>query len=185
MAFFPIRYSLLATRYSLDSFDDALAEKPRRPKQKEHERDDVGEPALDARAEQRPPVELAELLADADDEAADDGAGDRREAAEDEHGQRLERDDLQRELDLRARAPHDAGGERDDAGGEPHDHPDLLERDADRERRLVAVGDRAQRAADARLLEEHRERRHHDRGDHRGRDVDLLQADQAAENLEI
>src|ERR1043166_4469468 len=101
MAFFPIRYSLLATRYSLDSFDDLLAEQALRPEQQEHERDDVGEPALDARAEQRPPIELAELLADSDDHAADDGAGDRGEAAEDEHRQRLERDDLQRELDLR------------------------------------------------------------------------------------
>ncbi len=81
----------------------------------------------------------------------------------------------QREGHVRARAPHDAGDERDDAGREPDDDPDLFERDADRERRLVAVGDRAQRAPDAGLLEEHREHRDHDRGDDGGRDVDLLQ----------
>ena len=57
----------------------------------------IGEPVLDAAAEQRAPVEFADLLADADDEAADDGAGDRGEAAENEHRQRLERDDLERE----------------------------------------------------------------------------------------
>ena len=56
-------------------------------------------------AEQRSPVELADLLADADDDAADDGAGDRREAAEDQDGKRLERDGLQRELDLRFARP--------------------------------------------------------------------------------
>ena len=117
--------------------------------------------------------------------AADDGAGDRGEAAEDQHRQRLQRDDLQRERHVGARAPHDAGGERDDAGGEPDDHPDLLERDADRERRLVAVGDGAQRAADAGLLEEDGERRDHQRGDHRGGDVDLLQRHEAAEHLEL
>ena len=50
------------------------------------------------------PRDLAELLPDADDEAADDGAGDRGEAAEDQHRQRLERHDRQRELDAE-RAP--------------------------------------------------------------------------------
>ena len=53
--------------------------------------------------------------------------------------------------------------QRDDAGGEPDDDPDLFERNADRERRPVAVGDRAQRAPDARLLEEHARARHHQR----------------------
>ncbi len=41
----------------------------------------VGEPVLDGAAADRPPIDLGDLLADADDEAADDGAGDRREAA--------------------------------------------------------------------------------------------------------
>ena len=98
-----------------DPLDDPLAEQALRPEQQEDERDDIGEPALDAAADQRPPVELAELLADADDEAADDGAGDRGEAAEDQHRQRLQRDDLQREGDVGARAPHDAGRQRHDA----------------------------------------------------------------------
>ena len=51
-----------------DPLDDLLAEQALRPEQQEDERDHIGEPALDAAAEQRAPVELAELLADADDE---------------------------------------------------------------------------------------------------------------------
>src|SRR5665811_791936 len=125
-------------------FDDALAEQALRPEQQEQQRDDVSKPAFDAGADERTPIELAELLADADDQAADDGARDRSQAAEDENGQCLEGDDFGREGDVRARAPHDAGDQRNDAGGEPHHHPNLLERDADRERRLMAVGNRAQ-----------------------------------------
>src|SRR5215213_5161943 len=68
-----------------NSLNDALAEQTLRPEQQEDERDDVGEPALDAGAEQRAPVEFTDLLADTDDHAADDGTGDRREAAEDKH----------------------------------------------------------------------------------------------------
>src|SRR5215213_10259055 len=128
--------------------DDLLAEQPLRAVEQEQERDHVGEPGLDAAADQRAPIELAELLADADDEPAHDRPRDRGEAAENEHRQGFERDDLEREGHVRARAPHDPGDERDDARRKPDDDPDLVERDADRERRLVAVGDRAQRAAD-------------------------------------
>src|ERR1700694_2646621 len=107
----------------LEALDDPLAEQSLRAEQQEDERDDISEPALDAGAEQRPPIELAELLADADDNAADDRARDRSEAAENQDRQRLERDDLQRELDLRARPPHDAGRDGDDPRREPDDHP--------------------------------------------------------------
>src|SRR5258708_3813996 len=99
-AFFPIRYSLLTIRHfasSLNSLDDPLAEQALRPEQQEDQRDEIGEPAFDAGAEQRTPVELADLLADPDDHAADDRTRYRREAAEDQHRQRLEGDDLQRE----------------------------------------------------------------------------------------
>ena len=44
------------------------------------------------------------------------------------------------------RAPDHAGDQRDEAGHRPDDHPDAVERNADRLRRLVVVGDRAQRA---------------------------------------
>src|ERR1700716_599701 len=94
--------SLFATPYSpfaasLNPLDNAFAEQALRPIQQEDERDHIGEPALDPRPEQRAPVDPAKLLADADDEAADDRAGDRGEAAEDQHGERFQRDDLQRE----------------------------------------------------------------------------------------
>ena len=88
------------------------------------------------------------------------------------------------EKDTSERAPHMMPVvERHDAGGEPDDHPDLLERDADRERRLMAVGDGAQRPPDAGPLKEDREHRHHDRGDDDGGDIDLLQRNKAAERL--
>src|SRR5262245_12208369 len=80
--------------------DDALAEKALRAKQQKHERDDIGEPGFDAAAEQWPPIELAELLADPDDDPAYDGPGDRGEPAQNEDRQRLERNDLQREFNL-------------------------------------------------------------------------------------
>ena len=120
-----------------------------------------------------PEVDLGQLLGGADDEAADDRAGDRVEAAQDQHRQRLQRDEGQRELHAVARAPDEAGDQRDEAGDRPDDRPDLLQRNADRERRLVIVGDRAQRAADARRLEQEREQRHQHAGDARGEQVEL------------
>ena len=80
------------------------------------ERQHVGEPALDAAADDRAEVDLGELLARADDQAADDRARDRVEAAEDQHRQRLQRDERQRELHAVARAPQHAGHQRDEAG---------------------------------------------------------------------
>src|SRR5580704_2688506 len=151
-----------------DPLDDPFAEQTLRAKQQETERDHIGEPALDAAAKERTPIELAELLADADDQAPDDRTGNGREAAEDQDRQRLERDDLERKRNLRPRAPHDPRRERNDAGGEPYGDPYLLERDADRQSRLVAVRNRPQRTSDPGFLEEEGERRHHDRGDDRG-----------------
>ena len=54
--------------------NDSLPEQALRADQEERQRDEVSEPALDPAAEQRSPIELAELFADADDEAADDRA---------------------------------------------------------------------------------------------------------------
>src|SRR5712692_9900478 len=140
-----------------DPFDNFFAEQALRPKQKENKGDHIGEPALDAAAEQRAPVELAELLAHPDDDAADDGARNRGETTEHEHRQGFERDDFEREGYIGARAPHHASGERHDAGRKPHDDPNLLERDSDRKRGLMTIGDRPQSASDPRALEEHRE----------------------------
>ena len=143
---------------SPDPLDALLAEQPLGPHQQEGERQHVREPGLDAAADVRPEIDLGELFRRADDEAADDRAGDRLEAAQDQHRQRLQGDEGQRELHAVARAPHEPRDQRDEAGHRPHDRPDLPQRDADRERRLVVVGHRAQRAADARRLEEHRQR---------------------------
>src|SRR5260370_21234559 len=166
-------------------FDDFFAEQALRPKQQENKGDHISEPALDAAAQERAPVELAELLAHPDDDAADDSARNRGETTEHEHRQGFERDDLEREGDVGTRAPHDAGGERHDAGREPHDDPNLFERNSDRKRRLVTIGDRPQGAPDPRALEEHREAGHHQGRNDGGRDLALLQRHRAAQYLEI
>jgi hypothetical protein len=61
-------------RRSSNSLNDLLPEQALRAEQEEGEGDHIGEPAFDAAAQQRPPVELAELFANPDDEAADDRA---------------------------------------------------------------------------------------------------------------
>src|SRR5208282_6532522 len=68
----------------LNSLNDSLPEQALRADQKKRQRDHIGAPALDATAHQRPPVELAELLANADDEPADDCARNRGETAKDQ-----------------------------------------------------------------------------------------------------
>src|SRR5260221_615220 len=112
-------------------------------------------------------------------EAADDGARDRGEAAEDEHGQRLQGDQRQRELHAEIAAPHNAGDEADDAGDRPDDDPDGLQRNADAERRLMVVGDRPQGAADGGLLEEDGEAGDQDAGDGGGDEIELVDQDAA------
>ena len=82
---------------------------------------------------------LKELLEDADHKPADDGPGDRLEPAEHEHRQRLVGNHLQREGDPCPRAPGNARHQRNDACDEPDQHPDCLQRNTDRERRLVVI----------------------------------------------
>ena len=78
--------------------DDAFAEQALGPEQQEGQGQHVGKPVFDGAADQRPPVDFGDLLADADNQAADDGAGHRGEATEDEHRQRLQRDQREREI---------------------------------------------------------------------------------------
>src|SRR5262249_52393710 len=137
-----------------------LAEKPFGPDEQESEREHVGEPVLDAAADQRPEIDLRQLLAGADDEPADDRAGHRRETAEDQHRQRLQRPQRRGDPPAQPRPPPHAGDRRADPPPRPHDEPDLVERYAYRLRGLVVVRPRAHRAADARLMEEDREPRH-------------------------
>src|SRR5690606_1446390 len=54
--------------------DDPFAEQALRADQQERERQHVREPGLDAAADHRADVDLGQLLAEADDQAADDGA---------------------------------------------------------------------------------------------------------------
>ena len=147
---------------------------PNRPEteQQEAERDHVGEPALDAAAEH---VELAEnsptpMMMPPTMAPEIEVKPPRMSTGRAFVAMICRANDTSEN-----RAPHDPGRQRHDAGGEPHDDPDLLQRDADRQRRLVAVGDRPQRPADPRALEEDREPRHHDRRDDGRRDDDLLQ----------
>ena len=72
------------------------------------------------------------------------------------------------------RAPQSKpGDQRDRAGHAPHDRPDLLQRNADGQCRLVIVGHGAQRAPDPRAAEEQRQHRHQDRRHARRHEVEL------------
>ena len=84
-------------------------------------------------------------------------------------GSAFERQQGQRELHAELVAEDDAGHQRDHAGDRPHQQPDRVQRDADRLRGLMVVGDGAQGPADARILEEERQREHQERADD-GRD---------------
>jgi hypothetical protein len=66
--------SLSASR--LNPLDDLFAEQPLRPEQQEDQCDHVGEPAFDTAADQATPVNLEQLLAEADDQPADNCARD-------------------------------------------------------------------------------------------------------------
>src|SRR5262249_20434953 len=130
-------------------------------------------------------VDLGQLLRRTDEKASDDRAGNRREAAEDQDRQGLQRDERERELDSRARAPEDARRQRDEARDCPDDDPNLLERDPDGERRLVIVRDGPERASDARLAEEKGE--DHDlQSRHAGREeIELADVDPANLNRHV
>src|SRR4029078_10390357 len=165
--------------------DDAFAEQALRPEQKEDQRDHIRQPAFDAAAEQRTPIELAEFFADTDDDAADDSARDRGETAKNENRQRLEGDDLERERNVGTRAPHDPRYERNKACGKPDNHPDLLERDANRQCGAMAVSDRTKRAADTGLLKKDRQGRNHHRGNDSRGNIYALKGDKPAQHLHI
>src|SRR2546425_1724773 len=71
------------------ALDDPFAEQSLRTEQEKREREYVGEPVFNCAAHQGAPIDFGDFFADADDEAAGDGAGDGREATQDEDGQRL------------------------------------------------------------------------------------------------
>ena len=99
--------------------------------------------------------------------------GNRIEAAQDQHRQRLERNECQRVLDAVARAPEKSGNQSHRAGHAPHDRPDLLQRDADGQRRLMVIGHGAQCPPDSRATEKQCEHGHQDCGHSRGHEVEL------------
>ena len=120
---------------------------------------------LDAAAQERAGVDLGQLLAHADDQAADDGAGHAGQATQDDHRQGLQCHQAERELHAQLAAPDHAGHQGHEAGDAPDDHPHTVQRNADALRGLVVVGHGAQRAAGGGLLEEQAQRDHQ-----RGRD---------------
>ena len=78
--------------------------------------------------------------------------------------------------------PHTApADQRHQAGDQPDDEPDLVERNADRLGGGMVVGDGAQRAADARALEEQRQPGDQQAGDDGRPDVELVHQDAAVE----
>src|SRR4029077_2831573 len=122
------------TRFPLPLYalDDAFAEQALRPDQQEQQRQYVGEPDFDAAAHHRPQEHLGYLLAGADDQPADDRPRHRGEAAQDQHRQRLQRQQRERELDAELAAPHRARRQRHHPADQPDDEPDLGQRNADR-----------------------------------------------------
>ena len=109
------------------------------------------------------------VLDEADDEAAEHGAGDVADAAEDGGGERLESGvEPEVEADIaEAQAPHDAGGRREGATEEERQGDRLVHVDAHEGGRLAVLGRRAHRAAHARPAHEELEGGHQARG--RGR----------------
>src|SRR5437763_8405637 len=93
----------------LNAANDLLAEESLGSDQKEDERKHIREPSLDSAADVRTQIDLGELLRGADDEAADDRAGNRIESAEDQHRQRLQCNEGQRVLDAIACPPEQSG----------------------------------------------------------------------------
>jgi hypothetical protein len=92
---------------------------------------------------------------------------------------------ISRAKETSERAPHMMPvDQRHDARREPHDHPDLLSEMPTDSRGLVVVGHGPQRPSDAGLVEEHGQRCHHDHRDDGGGDVELLQDDELARDLE-
>ena len=127
----------------------------RADEQKDH-RERISEPGRHAAPQQAAEIDFGEAVTGADDQPADDRAGDRGKSADDQHRQRLEDDEGERELNALAGSPHQAGDQRDEAGDTPDDLPQGLQPDADRQCRLRVVGDGAERDADAGFVEEDR-----------------------------
>ncbi len=176
-----LELSGLTIEHCLHSLDDAFAEQPLRAEHQDGKRQHVSEPVFDAAADRRPEIGLRELFARADDEPAPDRAGHRGETADDEHRQRLEREERDRELHAELGAPYGRGDERDEAGDEPDDEPDPRDRNANRLRGGMIVGDRTQCAAGLGALEEHGETRDKHAGDQPAPDVELVHQDATGE----
>src|SRR5688572_1549131 len=159
------------------ALDDLFADETLVTEQEKNQRDNIGEPVFDRPAHEWSPIHLAELLPDPDYQAAHYCAGHRGEAAQDEDRQCLQRDQRQAELHAALGAPHDAGHDGHQAGHRPDDDPDRLEGNADRQGGLVIVGDGAERAANARALEEDGEHGHQDGGGAGGGHLQLVHLD--------
>src|SRR3990167_5674536 len=168
--------------YGLHAVDDLFSEQTLRSEQEEHQRQHIRKPDLDASAHERAQVHLGELLAHADDQAADDGAGYRSQAAQDHHRQRTQGHRGERELHPELAAPDHPGHQGHHTCHAPHDHPDAVQRDADGLGRLVVVGHGAQCAAGRGFLKEHRQQGHQRGGNGRSNHVFLVDQDAALEH---
>src|SRR5215467_247491 len=158
-----LNYSLRPSQYGISrahTLEAAAVEDGPAAQGEEQGGEDVREPILDPAADLRADVDLRELLRGAHDQASHDRPGNRGEAAEDQDRQRLQGRERQRELDAGPRAPEDPRDQGDEPRGGPDDDPDLLQRDPDRQRRLVVVRDRAERPSHPGLAEEDRKQSH-------------------------
>ena len=72
---------------SLNSFDDFFTEQALRSEQQEGKRQHIGEPVFNRTAEKRSDIGFGEFFTDADDQPADNGAGNGGKAAQDQNRQ--------------------------------------------------------------------------------------------------
>ena len=162
--------------------DGTLAEQAGGPDEQEGNCQHVGEPVAKplrppaaVRCRCRPGLSLAPMM-----RPPAIGAGDRREAADDEHRQRLEDDERQARTARPAARSPDSPATRATTPATPHDNrPDALGRsnpDGDRGERVV--GDRHADEIPARVVaEEHDEHRDEDGGRRRGEEIKLADLD--------
>ena len=125
-----------------------------RPEQQKHQGQHVGKPDLDAAPHVGAQEHFGQFFTHTNDQAADDGAGYRGEAAKYDHRQGTQRHGGERKLHTQLAAPNHASHQRHHPGHAPDDDPNAVEWNTNALRRLVVVGHRTQGAAGGGFLEE-------------------------------
>src|SRR5262245_60087687 len=121
------------------TLDDPLSEDSVGPDHQGNDHQDVGGEIFGATAHDGVDVAGGHVLDNADDEAADDGARDRVEPAQDDHGEHFETHQGQVGVDAEHVAPENAAERRDDPGHRPGQAEVPLDINAHRHGHLLVV----------------------------------------------